>query len=432
MDKYMDNPWFLRSLALVLAILIFFTVRPDGTGNEIDSTTSSVRETVLEDVPVELRYDDTNFVVSGVPQTVDVKIEGPIGIVITTQTGRNFKVVVNVKDKPSGEYTMEFEPEGFSDKLNVVVDPKTVKLKVEERITKDVQVEPEINENQIADQMYVKSMTTEPQTVTVSGAKSAIESISYVKATVSAENGVEKTFEKTAGVKIFDRELNILNVDVEPKTVKVKVDLGEYNREVPVVVNQKGKPAKGYIVNSLEPKTPKIVIYGSRSDIDTIQQVTVDADVSGLKKSATLEGKIQKPKGVTSMSMQSLDVKMKISKESASDVEDANEEKDTTKETADERQEKTFNNINVNLSGLNISDFEQEFVSPKTGQIDVEAEGSAKELETLTEADINVSVDASQIAEGTSELPIRVDGPEGITFNPSMETVKIKFTKQEE
>lgn len=434
MDKFMDNPWLLRILALVLAILIFFSVRPDGTGNEIDSTSSGVRETVLEDVPVELRYDDTNFVVSGVPQTVDVKIEGPIGIVITTQTGRNFKVVVNVKDKASGEYTMKFEPEGFSDKLNVVVDPKTVKLKVEERITKDVRVEPEINENQLADGMYVKTMTTEPQTVTVSGAKSAIDSISYVKATVSAEKGAQKTFEKTAGVKIFDRELNILNVDVEPKTVKVKVDIGEYNREVPVVVNQKGKPAKGYVVNSLEPKTAKIIIYGSKSDIDNIQQVTVDADVSRLKKSTTLEGKLQQPKGVTSMSMQSVDIKAKLSKESANADEEATttDEKDvtTTDEATDERQQKTFKNINVNLSGLNLDDFNQEFITPKTGQIDVEAEGAAKKLATLEATDINVSIDASQVEEGTNEFPVRVDGPAGITFNPSMANVKINFTKQ--
>ncbi|MBQ0137977.1 MAG: hypothetical protein KBT36_01665 [Kurthia sp.] len=430
MDKYMDNPWFLRSLALVLAVLIFFTVRPDGTGNDIDSTSSGVRETVLEDVPVELRYDDTNFVVSGVPQTVDVKIEGPIGIVITTQTGRNFKVVVNVKDKPSGEYTMKFEPEGFSDKLNVVVNPKTVNLKVEERITKDVQVEPEINENQLADGMYVKEMTTEPRMVTVSGAKSAIDSISYVKATVSTEKGVQKTFEKTAGVKIFDRELNILNVDVEPKTVKVKVDIGEYNREVPVVVNQKGKPAKGYILNSLEPKTAKITIYGSKSNIDNIQQVTVDADVNGLKKSTTLEGQLQQPKGVTGMSMQSMDVKAKISKESTSDSDE--ETAATNEATTDERQQKTFENINVQLSGLNTNDFDQEFVSPETGQIDVEAEGPANQLQALEKSEINVSVDASQIDEGTIELPIQVDGSEGITFNPSMTNVKIKFTKREE
>lgn len=430
MDRMMDNPWLLRITALVLAIMLFFVVRPDGSStNDVDSTASGMKEQILEDVPVELRYDDSNFVVSGVPQTVDVKIEGPIGIVITTQTGRNFKVVLNVKDKPTGEHTIAFEPEGFSDKLAVEVEPKNVKVKVEERITKDVRVEPEINESQIAEGNFVKAMTTEPQTVTVSGAKSAIESINYVKATVSADKGVSKNFEKSAGVKIFDRDLNILNVDVEPKTVKVKVEIGEYNREVPVVVNQKGKVAKGYLVSSLVPKTKKVLIYGSKTDIDQIQAVTVDADISDLKKSATLEGKLQLPKGVTSMSVSSIDVKATIKKDTD---EDSDEEEEEVAIAADEDSvgTKTFKNINIQLSGMDTEQFEQEFLEPETGQVNIDAEGEEAEIANLNEADINVFVDASEVKEGTQELPVQVEGPDGVTYNPSFANVKIKFTKQ--
>ena len=38
MDKFIDNPWLLRITALILAILLFFTVQPEskeeGTENE--------------------------------------------------------------------------------------------------------------------------------------------------------------------------------------------------------------------------------------------------------------------------------------------------------------------------------------------------------------------------------------------------------------
>lgn len=440
MDKLIDNPWLLRITALALAVLMFFSVRPDsGTTNNIDSTTSGMKELVLDDVPVELRYDDSNFVVTGVPQTVDVKIEGPVGIVITTQTGRNFKVVLNVKDQPTGEHKIKFEPEGFSDKLKVQVDPKNVKVKVEERITKDVRVEPEINESQIADGKFVKSMTTEPQTVTVSGAKSAIESINYVKATVSAENGVDKTFEKSAGVKIFDRDLNILNVDVEPKTVKVKVEIGEYNREVPIVVNQKGKVSKGYTVESLVPQTKSVFIYGSKSNIDQIQQVTVDADVKDLKKSTTVEGKIQLPKGVTSMSVNSINVKVNVKKEAEESTEDdvpstedeAESEDAEVTVDSDAVKQKSIKNINIQLNGLDNTQFEQEFLDPTTGQLDVEVEGKEDIITPLTGADLNVFVDAANVVEGTQELNVQIEGPDGIAFKPSLATVKVKFTKQE-
>lgn len=436
MDKYIDTPWILRITALALAVLMFFSVKPNGSETNVDTTASGMKSEILQDIPVELKYDDSNFVVTGVPQTVNVKITGPIGIVITTQSGRNAKVVVNVKDKPSGEHVVKFVPEGFSDKLEVAVEPKTVKVSVEERITKDVQVEPEINESQLEDGKFVKSMTTEPQMVTVSGAKSAIESINYVKATVSADNGANKTFEKTAGVKIFDRDLNILNVDVEPKTVKVKVEIGEYNREVPLTITKKGKPAKGYVVDSLETKTKKVIIYGAKSDIDQIQQISAEVDVSDIKKSTTSTGKLVKPTGVTSVSIDNIDVKVKVSKDDGTDssaTEDTNKEDEdevTTTQSTDTQQTKTFKNLNIQLSGLDTEQYNQEFIAPKTGQVDVKVEGTKDKIKTLSATDLSVYVDAQNVSEGTEELPIKVDGPAGITTSLSTANLKLIFTKQ--
>lgn len=434
MDRFIENPWLLRITALVLAILMFFSVKPDG--NEVDSTSSGMKETVLEDVPVELRYDDTNFVVTGVPQTVDVKIEGPIGIVITTQTGKNYKVVVNIKDKPTGEYLMKFTPEGFSDKLDVQVSPKTVKVKVEERITKEVRVEPEINENQLAGGKYVKAMTTEPEVVTVSGAKSAIDSISYVKATVSAENGVSESFEKSAGVKIFDRDLNILNVDVEPKTVKVKVDIAEYNREVPVVVKQKGNPANGYEVESLTAKVGKVIIFGPSSAIDQIKEVELTTDVTGLKKTSTIEGKLQIPQGVTNVSVQTIDVRAIIKKEKATEKDDeeaetAAEDQQAEEENTTANVQQTVEGVTVRLSGLNIDELNSNFLTPETGQIAIDIEGNESEISNLSAADFTASVDASNVQEGTVDLPIQVNGPEGLTIKPSTESAKVEFSKKD-
>lgn len=430
MNKFIDNPWLLRITALALAILMFFSVRPSES-NTIDSTNSGVKEEILRDVPVELRYDDSNFVVTGVPQTVDVKISGPVGIVLTTKTGRNIKVVANIKDKPSGTHVIKYEAEGFSDKLAVEVEPKTVKVNVEERITKDVKVEPEINEGQLADTKYVKNMTTEPETVTVSGAKSAIDLITYVKATVSASKDADKTFEKVAGIKIFDRNMNILNVDVEPKTVKVKVELSEYNKEVPLVVNQKGKPANGYIVDTVTPKTNKVLIYGSRSSLEKVQQIIVNADVAGLKKTTTVKGILEKPENVADLSFEAVDVRVKISKENETNNEAATSEKDVEEDEQTGDVEKTFKNVNVTLQGMNITDYNAEFITPASGQIDVTAKGANDLVSKLTLADIQAFADASKIDDGIQELPVQIKGANNVELTPSLNQIKVRFTKED-
>ena len=89
------------------------------------------------------------------------------------------------------------------------MDATTARI-VEEKITETFKVEPEFNKRLLADDFHVASMDVDPSTIEVTGAKSVIESISFVKATVSGENGVKKSFEQQAKVRVLDRDLNKL------------------------------------------------------------------------------------------------------------------------------------------------------------------------------------------------------------------------------
>ena len=74
-------------------------------------------------------------------------------------------------------------------------------MNIEEKVTQEFRVDPEMN-NRLIDEGYIlKGMTSNPTTVFVTGAKSAIESISYVKATVTGEQGLNQPFSQEAAVK---------------------------------------------------------------------------------------------------------------------------------------------------------------------------------------------------------------------------------------
>ena len=81
MDKFIDSPWFLRLTALFLAIMLFLTVKSEDQSNR--NTVGDVFD-LIQDVPVEVYYDTENLVVTGVPDMVNMTIEGPANIVCTT------------------------------------------------------------------------------------------------------------------------------------------------------------------------------------------------------------------------------------------------------------------------------------------------------------------------------------------------------------
>lgn len=79
MDNWFKSVWFIRIISLLLAGLLWVTVNVD---NNMDSDslffneTSSESET-MENIPLEIRFDSEEYVVSGIPQDVTVTVEGP-------------------------------------------------------------------------------------------------------------------------------------------------------------------------------------------------------------------------------------------------------------------------------------------------------------------------------------------------------------------
>ena len=90
-----------------------------------------------------------------------------------------------------------------------------------------------------------------PSTIEVTGAKSVIESISFVKASVTGDKGINKSFEQQARVRVLDKDLTKLNVTIVPEQVTVKVEISEYSKEVPIVLKSRGVPVTGVTVDAI-------------------------------------------------------------------------------------------------------------------------------------------------------------------------------------
>lgn len=312
MDKMMDSPWVLRIIALILACLLFFSVRTELS--PLSKTITSEQTTVIRDVPVDVFYDDKNLIVTGIPKTVDVTIKGPMPLVIQAQTSKDFSVFVDLSKLLIGEHNVALKYENISDKLQVTLDPATVKVSIEEKVTQEFRVDPEMN-NRLIEQGYIlEGMTANPATVYVTGPKSVIENISYVKATVTGEKGMKEPFSQVATVKVLDRDLNKLDVKIEPETVKVQVDIGAYSRELPVVLKEVGKAADGIIVNKLTFNPTTVKVYGRKSIIDTLTAIPIEVDLSKITESKTYEFDVKLPEGVTSSSASKIKVKADITK----------------------------------------------------------------------------------------------------------------------
>src|SRR5690625_5408679 len=86
MDNLFQIKFFFRIISLAFAILlyVFVTIEVEVEPSEdVDApgfTESKKEVEVLEDIPVDVKIDSDKYVVSGVPEEVEVSLEGPVSV----------------------------------------------------------------------------------------------------------------------------------------------------------------------------------------------------------------------------------------------------------------------------------------------------------------------------------------------------------------
>jgi YbbR domain-containing protein len=432
MDRIMDNPWFLRFTALFLAVILFYSVQteegePNGgkVGDHLD---------MIRDVPVQVYYDNENLVVTGVPETVNITIEGPINLVQTTKMLKDFSLIVDLRTLTMGRHQVSIQSENISEKLDVRIDPAMVNVLIEEKITETFKVEPEFNKRLLAEDFQVANIDVVPSTIEVTGAKSIIESISCVKATVVGENGIRESFEQQAKIRVLDRDLNKLDVSIVPETVTVKVEVVENSKEVPIVLKLTGTPPDNVTIDSVASASEKMTIFGPSKVLDTIDAVTVDVDVTKVKESQTMEVNIPKPKGVSEISLSKIKVDVEATVEEPdpdaeveADADEKLDEEIASEEAEPSTETISFENVEISVNGLD-DKYKSTLLKPENGLVTLTVVAEPDIIGKLAKSDFTVSVDASGVvAEGENVYPVTVEGPENLQWTLSEEEVTIRI-----
>ena len=408
----------MRIIALVLAIALFISVKSE---LESDNTNATGKDfDVIRDIPLEVYYDDDNLVVTGPPKTVNVNIEGPRQLVLSAKVMKDFKIFVDLRELTIGTHRVPIATENFPEKLNVRTDPVYVDVVIEERISREFSVETDMNESLLAENYVVKSYEVKPQKVTVTGAKSVINSIGYVKATISGDQGINKSFDQETTVKVLDLDLNKLDVVVEPNSVQVSVKVEEYSKEVPVALVKQGKPKEGVTLNGLTTKTETIRLYGPKSVLDKIEQLNVDVDISKIEKSGSFDMKLAVPEGVTKLSKEAIEITGDVTIASDPEAEEAEETEETAEqeETVSVITEKSFVQVAITVRGLP-EKLVSIFGKPADGTVSVVAKGPAEAIEKVQLNNFSVYVEATNSEVGESVLPILIEGSSEIEWETS-------------
>jgi YbbR domain-containing protein len=410
MDKLMDNRWFMKIIALLLAILLYSAVPDNNTKtNETNNLTGDHNTETIQDVPVKSVYDTENLVISGVPNTVDVTIQGPLPNVQAAKALKNFEVYVDLAEIKIGNHTVPIKIKDISNKLKVQIDPAYANITVQEKVTKVFEVEAEYDTALLEEGFEADKPLVEPKTVQITGAKETIERITYVKATLDIKDQISETITREAKVRVLDRELNKLDVVVEPDLVEVTIPVKSVRKTVPIKIVEKGSTPEGIILESIQfVDTNEAIIVGPTDLIANTESVRVEVDMTKISEDTTLSLPVIISDGITKVTPKMVEVKVDVTK----------------------MEEKVLSGIGISSQGLS-DNFEIEYHDPPDAAVNLTVIGTSEELAGLSSDDFQVFVDLSDLSAGLHVVEIKIEGPDRISWKVNKTVARISITEKD-
>ncbi|MBI5975903.1 CdaR family protein [Staphylococcus canis] len=291
----LESKWGLRFFAFVLALLLFLSVNNVfGKTFSTDNIAGEGSKTI-KNVPVEIVNQSNDLYVSGAPESVDIELNGPKSKVLQAQKIEDYKVVLDVAGLQIGERAVDFQVNGLDKDINYRVYPKEANLSIEKKETRQIPIEANVSRYSVSPDKKIDTAKVSPSTVKVIGGKEQLDRIAYAKASFSDDHQISDQVTVNAKAAVFDKNMNKLDVQIEPSQVKLSVDVKPYSKKVKIDLSTKGKTQNGTQVSDISLNQEEVEIYGNREDLEDINSIKGVVNVDGISSDTTRDVQLDIP-----------------------------------------------------------------------------------------------------------------------------------------
>jgi len=386
-ETWLSKSTTLLFVSLFLSITIFIVV------DRKIITFSSQSAEVLKEQQINVKYNEEQYVVEGLPETVDVTLIGSKADLYIAKQSANNGVTVDLTGLTPGTHKVNIEYEQGLQGIEYSVNPSVATVIIYKKVSDTRELTYDlVNTEKLDNTLIVNSVKLNVDEVTIRGAEYKIEQVTTVKALID----LEQLSKKEAGtqvindidLKAYDVKGNIVDVEFVPSKVNAEIDLASPSKVVPLNFISKGTLATGKAIGNYTFSQNEVTIYGDSETLEGIKGIDVEVDVSDIKEDSTFKVEIKKPTGVKSISTNYVTVSLNITDSSSEPVK-----------------------FDIALTGMNVGEgLIAQPLDNDNGFITVEVQGASSVLSSIDKSDIMVYVDLEGLTEGTYTKEIIVKG----------------------
>ncbi|MGT2715423.1 CdaR family protein [Streptococcus respiraculi] len=209
-------------LSVLIALVLFFYATTTNYKNSITTanTTKKVTESetythTITNVPIEMKYDNENYFISGFSPTVTVSLTASNRVILqreSDESTRTFSVVTDLNGLASGTHAIELVASNLPTGVKAKLAPNTVTVKIGKKVSKSYSVQGVITNNQLAEGYSLGKVTVNVSSVKVTTDEDTMSHIDHVEAVVPDASNLDTNYSGTATLQAVDNQGNVLPV----------------------------------------------------------------------------------------------------------------------------------------------------------------------------------------------------------------------------
>lgn len=386
LEKALSKKSSMIILSLVLAVIVFVIIDRQNT------TLLEKNAEVLYDIPLSATYNDEEYVVEGLPETVDITLIGTKANLYLAKQLPTQDVNVDLSDLKPGVHKVNLKYKQSITSVEYKLDPSEVTVVVSSKKSETRSVESDIvNLNKLDSKLAINNTKLDTDEVIIKGTEDGLAKVSTIKALINVSDMVDpKAGTNTLkDIPLIAYDENGAKVDVEmvPSKVTATVEIESPSKTVPLEIEPTGNVIFGKAIKNITSSVQKVTIYGSSKVLDNTNSIKVKIDVNNLKSNKDYTVTIKKPAGIREISEKVVTAKVELDDEVTTEL------------------------SGVKLGVVNLgSNYTAQATSENATEVTVILKGVESIIKNITSSDVEAYVDLEGLGAGDHEVEIKVKG----------------------
>ena len=386
LEKALSKKSSMIILSLVLAVIVFVIIDRQNT------TLLEKNAEVLYDIPLSATYNDEEYVVEGLPETVDITLIGTKANLYLAKQLPTQDVNVDLSDLKPGVHKVNLKYKQSITSVEYKLDPSEVTVVVSSKKSETRSVQSDIvNLNKLDSKLAINNTKLDTDEVIIKGTEDSLAKVSTIKASINVSNMVDpKAGTNTLkDIPLIAYDENGAKVDVEmvPSKVTATIEIESPSKTVPLEIEPTGNVIFGKAIKNITSSVQKVTIYGSSKVLDNTNSIKVKIDVNNLKSNKDYTVTIKKPAGIREISEKVVTAKVELDDEVTTEL------------------------SGVKLGVVNLgSNYTAQATSENATEVTVILKGVESIIKNITPSDVEAYVDLEGLGAGDHEVEIKVKG----------------------